>query len=122
MATSVETDIFTAIYNATVAQTGNRIYRMKAPAGAASPYATFEQQGGCVLNSVDGSILDKHNGRFLVSVWATSYDAAIAISRLIAPAMITATSMNAEPSSEPIADEDFDTGLYGIRQYFDIWY
>ena len=118
----VETDLFTAIYNATVAQTGNRIYRKKAPAVATAPYITFEQQGGSTLNSVDGSILDKHNGRFLVSVWATSYDSAIAISRLIAPAMIAATSMNAEPSSEPIADEDFDTGLYGIRQYFDVWY
>lgn len=121
---AIEQLIFTAIYDATGAQTGNRIYRKKAPANtvATAPYITFEQQGGSTLNSVDGSILSAHNGRFLVSVWAASYDAAIAISRLIAPAMIAATSMNAEPSSEPIADEDFDTGLYGIRQYFDIWY
>lgn len=117
---SVEAQIFAALS----ALVGGRVYRDVAPQTVtALPRITFQQVGGRAINFVDGSTVpDKKNARFQINVWAYDRDSAAALSRSVEDALRTYAALQTTVLDAPVGLYEQETGLYGTRQDFSLWF
>lgn len=114
---TVEADIYTALQSLV----SGRVYPDVAPEGVTAPYITYQQIGGKATQYLEGALPDKKNGRFQISVWATTRTSASAIVLQIEAAIVAATAFQAEAIGAPVSDRDTETNLYGAMQDFSIW-
>lgn len=115
---TVEADLFAALGPLA----GNRVYPDVAPAGAVKPYITYQQVGGAAVSFLETALAGKRNARFQVNVWATTRVAAAALARSVEDTLVTSTTLRATVIGAMSAEHEPDTGLYGTRQDFSIWY
>lgn len=115
---TVETDLFAALGPLV----SNRCYPDVAPAGAAEPRITYQQVGGVALSFLESAAVGKRNARFQVNVWATTRAAAATLARTVEDTLVASTTLRATPIGAMAADHEPDTGLFGTRQDFSIWY
>ena len=104
-----------------------RVYPDVAPQPLpAGPYVVYQQAGGRAINPLSvthaADLPDLRHARMQITVWATTRAAANTASRQIEDALRLATAFTAQPLGAMTADHDPDTGLYGARQDFSIWY
>jgi hypothetical protein len=99
----------------------NRVYPDVAPAGAATPYITYQQVGGEALAYVENTLPSSKNGRYQVNVWATTRAAAAALALQVEAALVQASAFQARAVGAPAATLDMDLSLYGTLQDFTIW-
>lgn len=115
---TVETDLFTALG----ALASNRVYPDVAPSGATYPLITYQQVGGAALSFLETAAVGKRNARFQVNCWATTRVAAAALARSVEDTLVASTTLRATPIGAMSAEHEPDTGLFGTRQDFSIWY
>jgi hypothetical protein len=115
---TVEADLFAALGPLA----SSRVYPDVAPAGAVKPYITYQQVGGAALAFVESAAVGKRNARFQVNVWATTRTAAAALARTVEDTLVASTTLRATPVGAMNAEHEPETGLYGTRQDFSIWY
>ena len=113
---TIEADLF----NALKGLVSNRVYPDVAPLGATMPYITYQQVGGDSVSFLEAALPDKRNGRFQINVWSATRNEASTLMRTIATTLVSA--LRADPMGEPVSDIDIDTGSYGSRQFFSIWF
>jgi hypothetical protein len=94
-----------------------------APHGAPLPYIVFQQVGGSADVYVESVLLDRENGRFQVSCWATTREQANALARQAEAALVASPAMQCEPlgARSSVVDGTGDPFVYGTRQDFSIW-
>lgn len=100
---------------------GGRVYPDIAPFGTETPYCTYQQIGGDVINTLSGDAPDKQNGIFQINIWAATRLQASLLAKLTEDAFRSAAAMQAKPESAPVAQHEPDLNLYGTRQDFNIW-
>lgn len=100
----------------------SRVYPDAAPFGVDRPYVEYQQVGGEPILLYSREIASKKNGRFSISVWASTRMQAASIARAIEDAMIQATAFDAEPVGGPISQSEIDLGLYGMTQDFSVFF
>lgn len=99
----------------------DRVFPDVAPFGTVTPYCTYQQVGGDVINTLSGDMPDKQNGRFQINFWADTRLNAASLKKPIEDAFCGAETMQASPESAAIAQHEPDLNLYGYRQDFSIW-
>lgn len=132
MAKTVEELVFDALRSLVA----DRCYPDRAPPKAGRPYIVYQAVGGVGTDTLEGRS-DLQNARMQIAVWA---DTRLAVARLIlavAPALSTgikSASFAAEAQAwtldlqqsvqigQPVSVYEEDTGLYGSRLDFSIWY
>lgn len=110
-----------AIFDLLKGLCGNRVFPDVAPFDTARPYITYQQIGGKVVNYTEASIPNLQNGMFQVNCWEDSRLAASALAKQVENAFRTATTMQAQPISAPIAQHEPELNRYGTIQDFSIW-
>lgn len=100
----------------------NRVWPLVAPQNAGTPYLVYQQVGGQPVAFLETAVVGKRNGRFQITAWANTNRVAAALIQSAADALVTDTTLRARPASEPVDTFDADTGLYGARQDFSIWF
>lgn len=115
---TVESDLFDRLK----ALVANRVYPDVAPAGAGTPYITYQQVGGDVVSFMESALPSKRNGRFQINVWAATRLTAAALMRDVEASLVTSTVLRADPQGGAVATFEPDTQLYGARQFFSIWF
>lgn len=115
---TVEADMFAALGPLT----SGRCYPDVAPSGAAHPLITYQQVGGAALSFLEFAAVPKRNARFQVNVWATTRVAAAALARSVEDALVASATLRAVPIGAMSAEHEADTGLFGARQDFSVWY
>lgn len=100
----------------------NRVWPLVAPQNAARPYIVYQQVGGQPVAFLESAVVGKRNGRFQVTAWADTNRVAATTIQSAADTLVTSTTLRARPVSEPVDTFDADTGLYGTRQDFSIWF
>lgn len=114
---TVQADIVTTIKGLC----GNRIFPGRAPFGTDTPYVTYSQVGGEVINPVSNEVANKKNGRFQFNVWSTTRSASSALILQIEEALVVTTLFQAKPIGAASDNDDVDMNLYGSMQDFSIW-
>jgi hypothetical protein len=120
---TVETEIV-ALLETVVPQANPEIpsvYADVAPMTALPPYATYQQVGGQTLRYLGRELPSKKNGRFQITVWATTRMQASALALQIENAFLLTDVMQADPLGSPIATVEEGTNFYGTRQDFSVW-
>ncbi|MCX7177697.1 MAG: DUF3168 domain-containing protein [Proteobacteria bacterium] len=115
---TVEADLFACLGSLV----SNRVYPDVAPSGADKPYLTYQQVGGDVVSYIETSLPNIRNGRFQINTWATTRLAAAALARQAESALVTSATLRAKPLAAPVATYESETLLYGMRQFFSIWF
>ncbi len=98
-----------------------RVYPDLAPAGAVTPYITWQAIGGESLRYGDNTAPDKRNTLLQINVWSKTRMEATTTIRQIEEAICASSAWQAEPSGESRSTYEPDTLLYGSAQDFDIW-
>ena len=114
---TVESDFFDAIKGLT----SNRCYPDVAPNNATFPLTVFQQVGGVAFNYLEAGTVGKRNARFQVACWATTRIAASALARSVEDALVAST-LKAYVLGAMVCEFELDTGLYGARQDFSVFY
>lgn len=114
---TIEADIF----NTLKALVSNRVYPDVAPAGAEKPFIVYQQAGGEAINFLEAGAPAKRNARIQIACWATTRLAAATLARDAEDALTT-SALKAYSIGALTAIYEDDTGLYGSRQDFSIWY
>lgn len=91
------------------------------PTNALPPYITYQQVGGRPLRYVDNTAADLEHAAVQINVWAASRKQATEMCRAVESALCAATTFVARPIAEPVSINEFDLGLRGCEQDFDIW-
>ncbi len=115
---TVEADIF-ACLGSLVA---NCVYPDVAPSGADKPYLTYQQVGGDVVSYIETALPNIRNARFQINTWATTRLVAADLARQAESALVVSTTLRAKPLAAPVAIYEPETQLYGMRQFFSIWF
>ena len=113
---TVEADLYTLLG----ALVSGRAYPDVAPTGTALPWITYQQVGGESVVFMESTLASKRNGRFQISVWATTRLESIALIRQAESAIVT--NLKALPQGGAFADYEPETALYGARQFFSLWF
>jgi len=114
---SVETDIATTLEPLAP----NSVYPDEADKGAEATYIVYQEISGIAPVFLENAIPSKKNGRFQITVWASTRVLAAEIGLRIEEAMVMSTLFQAKPIGGRTADFDKDTGLRGSRQDFSVW-
>ena len=115
---SIESKLFDALK----ALVSNKVFPDVAPLGTVSQYITYQQAGGDVVTYAENAASNMRNGRFQISVWASTRSAASALMRQTEIALIQSPELAAEPLGGPVSRYDTETQQYGAFQYFSIWF
>lgn len=115
---TVEADIVAAL----TSLVSGRVYADTAGNNTTKPFITFQQVGGRSVAFLETAVVGKKNGRFQINTWHTSRTLCAALSRSVADALVSSTTLRATPLSEPIAEYDDVVNLYGASQDFSIWF
>lgn len=115
---SIESQIFDALKGLVA----NRVYPDFAPEAVARPYIVYQQVGGEAVNFLDPTAPSKKNGRWQISVWATSREQAATLARQIEDLLRLTVALQATVLGAPIASYDPDTKLKGTHQDFSFWF
>jgi hypothetical protein len=115
---TVEADLYTCLQGLV----GGRVYPDVAPQPVAKPYITFQQVGGQAIAFLESAVVGKRNGRFQVNVWGVTRIEAAATMRAAEDALVVNTTLRAIPQAAPVSTYEPETGLYGARQDFSIWF
>lgn len=100
----------------------NRVWPLVAPQNVSTPYMVYQQVGGQPVAFLESAVVGKRNGRFQVTAWAATNRVAAQLIQDAADVLVTNATLRARPVSEPVDTFDADTGLYGSRQDFSIWF
>lgn len=98
-----------------------RVFPDVAPLDTERPYITWQQIGGDAPVYVEAVALNQRNAFVQVNCWADTRAQANALSQQVEQALVTATTMQAQPQSALIAAHDEDTDRRGAQQDFSIW-
>lgn len=112
---TVESDILSTLGGLV----SSRVYPDVAPDFAVKPFITYQQIGGKPANFLAG-IPSKKNGRFQISVWATTRVEAMDLIRQVEDSLRTSMTATTEGGAVSLYDEE--TKLRGARQDFSIWF
>lgn len=115
---SVESDIFDALK----ALVNNRVYPDVAPAKASLPNITYQQVGGLAVSFLEAAVVGRRNGRFQVNVWSKTRAGTATLARQAEDALVASSVLRATPVGAPVAEYEPETGLFGSRQDFSIWF
>lgn len=96
------------------------VYADVALSGAKAPWVTFQQIGGKSPTSLDQKLVDKRNGVFQISVYATNRPQATQIALHIEEAL-SLSNLQVIPMGAMRSSYELDTSLYGSKQDFSIW-
>lgn len=99
-----------------------RCYPIVAKGKVALPYITFQQVGGKSINFLEAALPGKRNARIQGSVWADTMLEAGALARLAADTLRMVAALQVTVLGEPVATYEPETGLYGTRQDFSVWF
>lgn len=113
---SMESDLYTVLKAICP-----RVYPDVAPAGAATPYVTWQGIGGESVSFLDNTAADKRNTLMQINVWSETRLQALQTIRDIEGAMRATSAFVCKPLGEPISQYEGDTQLYGAFQRYDIW-
>lgn len=86
------------------------------------PYITYQQVGGQSFSFLETAVVNKRNARFQINVWHSSRLLAANLSRSVEDALVSSTVLRAIPQGAMVAVYEPETGLYGARQDFSVWY
>lgn len=114
---SIETTLKTALD----ALCNNRCYADTAPVNTATPYITYSQVGGQVLNPIDGTPPGFHNARVQINVWHDSRLNANNLMRQV-ESLLRQAPYYAEPIGALIARIEEGVPQKGAQQDFSLWW
>lgn len=114
---TVEDNIYAALKSLVSGRVERDLYK-----GAIKPYIVFQQVGGIPLGFLEAAMPSKRNGRFQVCVWDLTRDGAAAIARQAEQVLVESPTLIATAETAMVAIYEPETGLYGTRQHFSIWY
>jgi len=122
---SVESDIRALLVTVVGA---DKAFPDVAELNVAPPYAAYQQVGGETIDFLGREVPSKKNGRFQITVWATTRADASAKALAIEEAFILATAFQARPLGAAVSDSETftlpgqsTTRLYLSRQDFSVW-
>lgn len=113
--------IETTIYGALGSLAGGRIFPDYAPTGTATPFITWQQIGGDVLNPFDGSLPGYYNSRIQFNAWADTRLQANQLMRQIED-LLRPEPINARPIGALIARAEPLAKTRGAQQDFTVWW
>lgn len=113
---SIEADIVSLVG----ALCSGRIYPDVAPVGVATPFVTYQQVGGEVINIIKGPV-DYGQARIQFNVWSTTRSEANTLMRSI-EAALRPPNLNGRPTGALIARYEEITKLRGAQQDFEFWW
>ena len=114
---TVESDLFDTLKGLV----SSRCYPDFAPVGTVRPFICFEQTGGDAMHYLEGTLPDKKNGRFEVSVYADTRAACAALALQVEATMAAATVFTAYALHAPISDYAGDVMIYSSTQNFSVF-
>ena len=92
-----------------------------APAGTRMPYATYSQDGGAVVNPINGADPGIKSARVQINVWATTRNTANTKMRAIEAALRPAP-FGGRPIGALVATINEITEARGAMQDFEVWW
>lgn len=110
-----------SLFSALSALVDGRVYPDVAPAGAETPYITYQQVGGRSINFIDPTLPGKRNARVQVNVWGENRLAVSALAAAVEDALRLVPALQTSVLGQPVAGIDEETGLRGSRQDFSFW-
>lgn len=109
-----------AVYDRLKTLCGGRVYPDVAAEKTQTPYITYQQVGGEVVQFIGVDLPSKLNARIMVKVWATERLTASNLAREVEDLMLT-SSLQATAIGSFVSDYEPETELYGTRQDFSCW-
>lgn len=91
-----------------------------APENTQAPYAVWQQVGGADESFLDNTRAKKH-GRVQIAIWGPSPAALAPLRETIEATLRARKDMTCTPASAHVMTHEPGTGLYGLRQDWDIW-
>lgn len=101
---------------------GSRVWPDVAPANAGLPRITYQQVGGIPVNFLAPVVPSKKNARVQVNGWARTRLEAAALGIAIEDALRVVAGLQVTVLGGVVATHEPDTGLYGTRQDFSVWF
>lgn len=99
----------------------DRVFPDYAPNGTQTPYITWMQVGGEVLQPLENDVSGKRNARIQVNVWSTRRKDTVDLMLQVESALIATELFIARQQGAPISSISEDDDLRGMFQYFSIW-
>lgn len=93
-----------------------------APELAPLPRIVYQQVGGQATSYQEDTPPDRENARLQIACWATTRIAASTLAQQVEDAMRQAATLQARPIGARSSVFEEDTGLYGSRQDYSVWY
>ncbi|WP_225783333.1 DUF3168 domain-containing protein [Xenophilus sp. Marseille-Q4582] len=97
-----------------------RSYPIVAPEGTATPYAVWQQVGGSDQSFMDNTRAKKH-GRVQIAIWGPSPAALAPLRETLELTLRARTDITCTPADAHVMTHEPATGLYGLRQDWNIW-
>ncbi len=93
-----------------------------APEGAPLPRIVYQQVGGQEVTYQEDTPPDTENARMQIACWAATRIEAATLAQQVRDALTQAVGLQARPIGARNSVHEPDTGLYGARQDFSVWY
>jgi hypothetical protein len=100
----------------------SRVWPDVAPAGVQMPYITYQQVGGTPVNFLSQAVPSKKNARVQVNGWAANRLEAAALGIAIEDALRVVAGLQVTVLTGVVATHEPETGKYGTRQDFSVWF
>lgn len=97
-----------------------RVFPDVAPAGTATPYATWQGIGGETIRFIDNTAGGKRDTLMQVSIWSKTRSEALTLIRQIEDLLCASSAFQCRPEGESVSIYESDTLLYGSIQRFSI--
>lgn len=111
------------IYTTLAPLVGNRVFPLVAPEGTQLPFIVYQRVSGEAAQFMDGSLPNRENGRFQISVWSATASQSTDISKQAETALCAQqATLQTTVLSGRSAMYDPDTGTYGSMQDFSLWF
>lgn len=99
-----------------------RVYPSVAPEDAPMPLIVYQQISGDGLQFMDGTLPNRENGRFQISVWAQTQSQAVTLAKQVESVLCANQStLQTTILGGRRYDYDLDTRAYGCSQDFSFW-
>lgn len=93
-----------------------------APEGAPLPRIVYQQVGGKEATYEEDTPPTAENARMQIACWAATRIEAATLAQRVRDTLIQAPGLQARPIGARNSVHEPDTGLYGARQDFSVWY
>lgn len=100
---------------------GGRLFPDSAPIDTPRPYGIYQKIGGRSINYTSNDIPDAQHSVIQINTWHDSRIAASELAMQVEDTLRQASTMTAQPESEPISLHEPDLKRYGASQDFSIW-